>query len=113
MEKKQENLALKEGSKEIAEQASKKSISETLKDGAKNLGKKIIKNPIKSAGAGVIAYSGAKALIDKKKFSEELGETTGGIIKNVVKPVANAFAKGAGNVAGEGAKTFWEVIMTF
>lgn len=62
--------AAHEAAEEAAREASKNSVVGVLKDGAKDTGKWVVKNPIKTIGIGIAGYSGGEALIDKKKFSD-------------------------------------------
>jgi hypothetical protein len=102
--------ASKEAGEEAAEEAGKKSLSETLKDGAKSLGEKVYKNPLKSLGAAGLAGTGIAALINKKSFGTQLGEEVRGGTKagidNILKPGINDILKPV-------AKTFMSTIMDF
>lgn len=102
--------ASKEAGEEAAEEAGKKSLSETLKDGAKSLGEKVYKNPLKSLGAAGLVGTGAAALINKNSFGTQLGEEVRGGTKagidNIVKPGINDIVKPI-------AKTFMSTIMDF
>jgi len=89
--------AAHEAAEEAAKEASKKSVVGVLKDGAKDTGKWVIKNPIKTVGIGIAGYSGAEALIDKKKFSDVFAKNVGKTVdatEPVTEEIIKAGAKG-------------------
>ena len=89
-------IASKEAShiaaEEAAKEASKKSVIGVLKDGAKDTGKWVVKNPIKSTGIGIAGVSGAEALIDNKKFSDIFAKNVKGSLDSV-KPASDEIIK--------------------
>ena len=89
--------AAHEAAEEAAKEASKKSVVGVLKDGAKDTGKWVVKNPIKTAGIGIVGVSGAEALIDKKKFSDVFAKNVGKTVdaaEPVTEEIIKAGAKG-------------------
>ena len=98
-----------ESSHEIAEEAakksSKKSVSNIIKNGAKNTGKLVVKNPLKSAGIGIIWVSGAESLINKKKFSDVFGNNvkkTTDTLTPIVDDVVDAGVKSSKSIISSG-----------
>lgn len=94
--------AAHEAAEEAAKEASKKSVVGVLKDGAKDSGKWVVKNPIKTVGIGVAGVSGAEALINKKKFSDIFAKNVKGTV-DTIKPAGDEIIKA-------GAKGTTEVI---